>query len=346
MEKPKENNQRSNTAKSERKTLTLLTWDVPEEAAEHVSSVVDGIFPEGYEILDGSTLETPLPGRVLFRFYVSCNEAEDKIKLLSGLVLSSAHLGVLKEPGEISEELLADRDWSEETRKSFPPLEIGSFLFLPSWEAEKRDVNGANNASTGKALHVIELEPGPAFGTGHHPTTRLCLRALEHIDSELRSLNKSLPERILDLGCGSGILGLAAAFLWNARITAVDTDPDALESARENVTRNKLTDRFRVAGTEACADESFDLVTANIRASVLMELASKFNGWVKPGGAAILSGILAEEKETFFETWRKKAPSFVFISEFEEREDCSECPVGHSLGEPNTWICLVMGRKS
>ena len=343
-EKPGKKDQRSTTREWE-ETLTILTWDLEENAAESVAPLIDEIFPEGYEIVDGSTLERPRPGRILFRFYVSCAETEGKVKLLNDLALRSAHL--LKEGGQIEVKPLADRDWSEETRKSFPPLEIGSFLFLPSWEAEKLDDNRTKSISPDKALHIIELEPGAAFGTGHHPTTRLCLRALEYIDSEVRTGTLAKPSKILDLGCGSGILGLAAASLWNGRITAVDIDPDALESARENTARNNLTDRFSFAvGTESLENETFDLVIANIRASVLMDLAWKFNNWVKPESAVILSGILVQEKESFLATWSDNAPGFVKMGDFEEKEHQPEESSKSEPEGPNKWICLVMRQKT
>jgi len=142
---------------------------------------------------------------------------------------------------------------------------------------------------------VLRIDPGMAFGTGGHETTRLCLELLEKIiDGGCQGESPSL----LDLGTGSGILAMAASRLGCGRILALDIDPEAVEVARENLTLNDLGDAVE-CGTVPLEslDENFDIILANILAEELVRLAPSLAARLNPGGALILSGILAEKEE-------------------------------------------------
>jgi ribosomal protein L11 methyltransferase len=174
--------------------------------------------------------------------------------------------------------------WRDAWKRYFPITRVGARIVLvPSWETHA--------AAPGEV--VIGIDPGRAFGTGAHPTTRLCLLELER----LAAARPAGVRRILDCGTGSGILAIAAAKLWPAaRVLALDVDGTAVEVAAENARRNAVDDRVRLAITPAAAvEERFDVVVANIEREPLLGLRDTLTGLVAPGGALVLSGLLAAE---------------------------------------------------
>jgi len=175
---------------------------------------------------------------------------------------------------------VADRDWVRVTQAQFEPIRITDGLWVvPSW-CDPVDPAAIN----------LELDPGLAFGTGSHPTTRLCLRWLAR---ELRA-----GETVLDYGCGSGILAIAAARLGAGRVVGADIDPQALAASRANAARNRVDTTF-VPADRLAADEktTFDVVVANILANPLVLLAPALAGRVREGGRIVLSGILETQAE-------------------------------------------------
>lgn len=161
----------------------------------------------------------------------------------------------------------------------------------------------------------MRLDPGLAFGTGSHSSTRLCLRRLAGLDLA--------GKLVIDYGCGSGILGIAALALGAERCLAVDLDPQALEAARENAHRNRVSDHFDIMSPSAVADalgcsdtSTSDILVANILAGPLAALAGTFRGLVRHGGELMLSGILAGQADGLIEAY---APWFGL--EIADRED-------------------------
>ncbi|HEX7530199.1 MAG TPA: 50S ribosomal protein L11 methyltransferase [Pyrinomonadaceae bacterium] len=191
-----------------------------------------------------------------------------------------------------------DRDWLAEWKKDWQPVEVGRFIIAPPWiESEPGADRGPRAGSprgvvdaTGSSIDriVISIEPGMAFGTGTHETTRLCLKAIEryfHGGS------------FLDVGTGTGILAIAAAKMFpNARVEAVDTDADAVEIARENARLNGVGDQidFR-AGSIDEQTQSADLVCANLTAPVIVDLLPSLLG--ASCGRLVLSGVLDSQLE-------------------------------------------------
>ncbi len=173
---------------------------------------------------------------------------------------------------------LQEGDWRDSWKRYFRPLRIGRRLLVkPSWTTYE-----AAAADT-----VIEIDPGMAFGTGQHPTTAMCLRALE---SRL-----SPGEAVLDLGAGSGILAIAAARLGAGRVLALDTDPLAVKAARENAAANRVSGRVEVReGTlpEGAGGERFDVIVANISSVTIGRLAPSLAAALREGGVLIASGFL------------------------------------------------------
>jgi len=179
---------------------------------------------------------------------------------------------------------LEDQDWVRRTQAQFEPIFVSDRLWIvPSWHVA-RDPDAIN----------IVLDPGLAFGTGSHPTTYLCLQWL---DANLRP-----GQTVIDYGCGSGILAIAAGKLGAARVLGVDIDMQALEASRYNAKRNAVNARFTDAHTSAI--ESADVVIANILSGPLKVLAPLLSGLTGTGGRLILSGILEEQADDLMEIYR------------------------------------------
>jgi ribosomal protein L11 methyltransferase len=177
-------------------------------------------------------------------------------------------------------------DWSTSWKVNFKPLRVGRRLMIvPTWEEAPSNPDDI----------VLRLDPGMAFGTGGHETTRLCLELLENIMDTMPTL---LTPTVLDLGAGSGILAMAAARLGAGRVCAVDIDPLAVEVARENLIVNGLADQVECSTTPLEAfTETFDIILANILAEELVRLAPQLIERLAAGGMLVLSGILAEKEE-------------------------------------------------
>jgi ribosomal protein L11 methyltransferase len=179
---------------------------------------------------------------------------------------------------------VADTDWVRATQAQFAPLQIADgFWIVPSW-CEPKDPTAIN----------LALDPGLAFGTGSHPTTRLCLRWLA---AELRA-----GEHVLDYGCGSGILAIAASRLGAGRVVGTDIDPNALEASRANAARNGVDATFVPPGHVAIAG-TFDVIVSNILANPLQLLAPALADRVRPGGRIVLSGILSAQADAVIATY-------------------------------------------
>lgn len=178
---------------------------------------------------------------------------------------------------------VADEDWESNWREFYRPLKIGEHLLVvPEWESP--DTEGRT---------VLRLDPGLIFGTGSHATTRMCLCALQEL--ELRG------KRVLDLGCGSGILGIGAAVLGCGEVVGCDIDPKAPDVAAANAALNGIgAERFRVYAGDVLSDEGlrkelgegFELVLANIVADVIIPLSGFVRRFMAPGGVFVCSGII------------------------------------------------------
>lgn len=189
-------------------------------------------------------------------------------------------------------EILEDRDWVREWMDRYHPIRFGSRLWIcPSW-TEPEDKSATN----------LMLDPGLAFGTGTHPTTALCMQWLDGADLEGKT--------VVDYGCGSGILGLAALLLGAKQLIAVDNDPQALLATAENARRNGIEDDrlICVLPDDAPAIGDADVMIANILASPLISLAPRLSAMVRPGGKLVLSGVLEEQADA---VWQAYAPNFV-----------------------------------
>jgi ribosomal protein L11 methyltransferase len=198
----------------------------------------------------------------------------------------------------IVEQPLQDQDWERAWLDRFKPMRFGAHLWIcPDGQRPP--------AAEGQVL--IDLDPGLAFGTGTHPTTALCLAWLDH--------HPPRGQRVLDFGCGSGILAIAALKLGAASVWGVDIDQQALWASRDNAARNQVADRLTTALPDELTEKNFDLLLANILANPLIELAPRLTDLVRPGGQLVLSGILSEQVD---EVQQAYAPWFCFSAPVEK----------------------------
>jgi ribosomal protein L11 methyltransferase len=180
--------------------------------------------------------------------------------------------------------LLGDRTWEREWLKDFRPMRFGKRLWV--CPGGQRPTDSALQ-ETGVSPVILELDPGLAFGTGTHPTTALCLHWLDSID--LTGL------KVIDYGCGSGILGVAALKLGAASVIGVDIDPQALTASRENAERNRVAGRLSLLAVDEPLTAQADILLANILAEPLLALAGELKNRVVAGGHIVLSGILSSQ---------------------------------------------------
>ena len=184
-------------------------------------------------------------------------------------------------------EALADRDWEREWLKDFGPMRFGRRLW----------VCPAGSRPQQEDAVVVRLDPGLAFGTGTHATTAMCLEWLDSLDLAAATL--------LDYGCGSGVLAIAALKLGCARAHAIDIDPQAVLATRLNAAENGVQERLTVSGSADDVAGQFDVVVANILAGPLAELAADITQHVRPGGKLGLSGILSEQVDDVREAYAR-----------------------------------------
>lgn len=209
---------------------------------------------------------------------------------------------------------IADRDWVSETQRQFTPFDLPGRLWVgPHW---------LEPPSQSATTVVLRIDPGMAFGTGSHATTQLCLEALLSLHESRRDSTDPTLGDVLDIGCGSGILAIAAARLGAGHVTAVDIDPQAIDTTRRNAVINDV--RITVGDATAPLVPA-DIVIANILAQPLRLLAPALTRAVRPGGSLILSGILARQADELLSIYRPLASHLEPLSVIQERDG---------------WVCL------
>ncbi|AOI91165.1 50S ribosomal protein L11 methyltransferase [Burkholderia pseudomultivorans] len=221
------------------------------------------------------------------------------------LAAAANEIGVAELPKFTVREV-EEQDWVRLTQSQFDPIPVGERIWVvPSW----------HDAPDPDAL-ILELDPGLAFGTGSHPTTRLCMEWLEQSVQPGQS--------VLDYGCGSGILAILAKKCGANPVVGIDIDPQAVESARQNSERNRADVTYGLP--DACPAGEFDIVVANILSNPLKLMASMLASKVKPGGRIALSGVLARQADEVAAVYAR----YVDISVWREHEG---------------WVCLAGTRR-
>jgi ribosomal protein L11 methyltransferase len=218
---------------------------------------------------------------------------ETKDRQVAEAIRAAAHALGLTEPSW-NWETLPDIDWVAENQRSFQPFAVGPFWVHPSHNADGRPAG----------LLPLRIDAGMAFGTGTHATTSGCLKMLATLD-------RGETANAVDVGCGSGILAIAMAKLWQRPVIGGDNDAEAVEVAQENAVLNGVGDLCRFVHAIGLRNDAlqarlpYDLVVANILAGPLMELSDSFSAAVRPGGRALLSGLLLEQADDILSVYHR-----------------------------------------
>jgi len=238
-----------------------------QEAAEAVAAIL-------LELRSGYAEEETPRGVVLRAYLWDGEAAPSQIEAIRRRILSLPDFGLDPSPAEVTVRAVEDEEWAEMWKAHFHPFRVGPFRIRPPWES----------VECGEDEVEIVLNPGMAFGTGLHESTRLCLHALaESVRGK---------ETVLDIGTGSGILAIAAAKLGAGRVIAVDNDPVSCAVAQENVRRNRVQVEVRCADLFEGTPEQADLITMNITAPVVAEALEPARTHLRSGGVLITSGFV------------------------------------------------------
>jgi len=271
------------------------------EAVEAVSEILARVAPGGVSVEPGFTLvdeglgaavDPQAPATV--RAYLPARDAAAVRRATEEVDRALGHLQAfgLREIGELSTQVVHESDWANAWKRHVDVMRVGRRIVIrPTWRRHRRRPGDV----------VIAMDPGMAFGTGLHPTTRLCLAGIERWADEgllVRGGARDGGARLLDVGCGSGILAIAAGLLGAGGLVGVDTDPIAVEATLANARRNRVARRLRAwRGSLPTGAGPFDLVTANLIASVLVALAADLFGELGPRGRLLASGIFVDRED-------------------------------------------------
>lgn len=276
-----------------------LAVEADVEAVEAVSEILGRVARGGtsvepaFGLVDdglGAVIDPARPAVV--RAYLPLLELGDADRAVDKVTTALGHLQAfgLRPIGELRTRVVDEADWADAWKAHFPVLRVGRRIVIrPTWREHR--------AAPGDV--VLALDPGMAFGTGLHPTTRLCLAALESV-ADHRRLG-----RVLDLGCGSGILSVAAARLGADTVLGVDVDPIAVEATLANAARNGVERLVRARpGSVPTREGPFDVVAANLIATLLVDLASAIAAELAPDGTVVASGIFGDREAEVRDAFR------------------------------------------
>ena len=259
-------------------TWTELQIEIAAEATELLASEISELTG-GVEVRDTGTLLRAGEGRAVIVAQCAPEAADEVLAAIEDTCARARAAGLRVDPVSVHRREAHEDEWRDVWKQFFRATRVGrTFIVRPSWDP----------GTIADGDRVIDLDPGRAFGTGGHATTRLVIALAEEVEQRAVA-------RFLDLGCGSGILAVAAARLWpRAQGLAVDIDPEATACADENLERNRVTTVETRVGTLAEAPGPFDVVLANIQADVLLPLANDLVAVLAPGATVVLSGLLTD----------------------------------------------------
>ena len=291
-----------------------LAFTVPLASGEEWTERLVAAGAGGVEERDAATLEKAPEGKLVLVAWI----APDEVDAFLARAIDEREERPLVRRRDRDED-----EWRDAWKKHFGIRRVGCFVIVPSWE---RYLGPPEDL-------VLDLDPGRAFGTGGHASTRLCLEVLS--EPALRCRN------FLDVGCGSGVLAIACARRFSeADGIGIDVDEDAVEVARENATRNRVGDRilFSAAPLERVSG-LFDVITANIQPEVLIPMAGLLAERLAPQGRMILSGILVEAADAVEAAYRAAGLTLVL------QRDEAGAPTGRAEGPVDIWRALVLERS-
>ncbi|HEX7540418.1 MAG TPA: 50S ribosomal protein L11 methyltransferase [Syntrophales bacterium] len=288
------------------------------ELAEALSNYLTEMGAQGVfeEFLQTGVSDVPEPEpqdeRVLNAYFPSGTDDEKHISDLQSYINNLAELfPELKKP-TFNTEVIIDPQWGEVWKRFFKPLRITKNIIVkPSWE---------RYSATGRET-VIEIDPGMAFGTGQHPSTSMCIEAMEEILLKDRTFQKW---RVLDVGTGTGILGISAAKLGASSVMCVDIDDQAVEIAHKNVAVNHVGDRVVIVNSDVAKIKgTFELIVANLTAETLIKIKSHLVKMMEKGGYLVISGIFEKNRQD--------------VEKAFTRDDL----ISHKVIADKEWVCYV-----
>ena len=270
-----------------------LSVEADLEAIEAVSEILGRVATGGttlepaFDLVEeglGARIDPSRPAVV--RAYVPAADAAVVEAATLDVEAALGHLQAfgLRAIGELRTRVVHEEDWADAWKAYFPVLRVGRRLVIrPTWRDHRPEPDDV----------IVAMDPGMAFGTGLHPTTRLCLAGLEPLADE-GLLDRA---RVLDVGCGSGVLAIAAVLLGAASAVGLDIDPIAIEATEANAARNDLAGRVTArVGSVPSGEAPLDVVLANLIAGVLVPLAPTLHDELRPGGTLLASGIFVDRE--------------------------------------------------
>lgn len=304
-----------------------VSYRVPAELVDQLAETLYELSGNGV-CIDNQTLDTFSLDSITEPSIVTLKAYFEDTPEMAGLIKSASHQvdslcsgnsGYSGAPPALNP--VHQEDWATTWKQHFHASPVGRTLLLkPSWEAVEES----------EKRIVIEIDPGMAFGTGTHATTRLCLETLERIFDNSLPFKAPLqppPLSVLDVGTGSGVLAIAARKLGAGRISALDIDPEAVKVALENIHNNGIFNDIEISTTPLnLTTERYPVVLANILAEDLIRMASELSSRILPGGVIVLSGILVEREQGVLEAYQ--ASGLTHIETMHQQE----------------WSCIVLQR--
>lgn len=300
-----------------------MSVEADPEAVEAVSGILSRVAPGGvsvespFRLVDqGLAAQPDLTRPALVRGYVSALDRAGAARAVEEAQRMLGHLTAfgLRPIGELQVRPVSEEDWAHAWKQHFPVLRVGQRVVIrPTWRRYRASGDDV----------VLALDPGMAFGTGLHPTTRLCLAGIETwVDT-----GRLQGRRVLDVGSGSGILAICAARMGAAQVSAVDTDPVAVQATTANARLNGSADRVTVErGSVPTHGETFDLIVANLIATLLVTLAPDLSRVLRAGGRLLAGGVFIDREQEVADAFGRAGLEIV----------------GRS--EETDWICLEAER--
>lgn len=290
-------------------TMDALSNFLEENGAQGVFS--ESLLPPGVD-----DFPEPADVEVINAFFPTDIRSEKRLIAIRKYLKNLEEIFPDAKAPELCSEIITDPDWGEQWKKYFKPIRVcKNIVIKPTWERytpESRDI-------------VVDIDPGMAFGTGQHASTRMCMEAIEDIILKDRSVTKW---KVLDVGCGTGILGITAAKMGAKDVICVDNDPKATEIAAENAVINGVADQLRIRNEDAVQiHEERNLIIANLTSKLLVKLHPQLVKLLISGGYLIISGIIEQDISTI------------------EKHFLHEPLVLHHILTEKEWICYILKKN-